>query len=62
MKKIQCLDCNKEFEGASPDAVLAQMHPHYMEAHQDIMKDGSEDKKKEWFERFNKNWERAPEM
>ena len=62
MKKITCLDCDKEFTGESPEEVQKAMHPHYMEAHKDVMEAGNEEKRKEWFVRFNEKWESAPEV
>ena len=62
MKKIKCLDCDKEFEGESKEEVLSKMHPHYMTDHKDVMEQGNEEKKKEWFEVFNKRWEEAGDL
>lgn len=61
MKKIQCLDCDTMFDAENKEDALKQMHPHYMEAHQDVMKDGNEEKRKEWFDRFENEWEVASE-
>jgi len=62
MKKIKCLDCDKEFSANTEKEALGQMHPHYMDAHQDVMKAGTEADRKVWFERFHKNWEDAEEV
>jgi len=62
MKKIKCLDCDKEFSAETEKEALDQMRPHYMESHKDIMKEGTEAKKKEWFERLHKDWESAKEV
>lgn len=50
-----------EFSGEAKEEVMEKMHPHYMEVHKDIMASATEERKKEWFEKFNKNWESAPE-
>lgn len=62
MKKIKCLDCEKEFMSDSKEDVLNQMMPHYMESHKDMMENGNEESKAEWFDRFNKVWESAEEV
>lgn len=62
MKKITCLDCDREFTAETKDDAMKAMHPHYMEDHKDVMAAGNEEKKKEWFERFEREWEAAPEV
>ena len=61
MKKIKCLDCDKEFVAETSEEALNQMHPHYMEEHKEEMSGGTEEKRKAWFEDFNKSWESAEE-
>lgn len=46
----------------SKEDVLNQMMPHYMESHKDMMENGNEESKAEWFDRFNKVWESAEEV
>jgi predicted small metal-binding protein len=48
MKKIGCPDCDKEFSAETEKEVLDKMHPHYMDVHKDIMKDGTEAKRNIW--------------
>ncbi len=62
MKKIKCPDCDKEFSAETEKEVLDKIHPHYMDAHKDIMKDGTEAKRNIWMERFHKDWENAEEI
>tara|TARA_Y100000310_G_C20391059_1_gene672792 strand:- start:558 stop:749 length:192 start_codon:yes stop_codon:yes gene_type:complete len=62
MKKFKCPDCEKIFEAETAKETLELMHPHYMEKHQDIIKDGTEEKMKAWMEKFNKDWEDAEEI
>ena len=62
MKKIKCLDCETEFISDSKEDVLNQMMPHYMDSHSEMMKEGTEESKKEWFERFDKNWGEAEQI
>ena len=62
MKKLKCLDCEEIFEAETSKEMLDKMHPHYMEKHQDIMAQGTEESKKDWFEKFNKKWEEAEEI
>ena len=61
VKKIKCPDCDEEFSAETEKEVLDKMHPHYMDVHQDIMKDGTEAKRNIWMERFHKDWENAEE-
>jgi len=62
MKKIKCLDCDKEFSSDSKEEVLNQMMPHYKEDHAEMMASSNEESKKEWFAKFNKDWETAEEV
>jgi len=62
MKEMKCLDCEETFKGETPKEVMDRMHPHYMSDHQDIMKEGTDEKMKAWMEKFNKNWEEAEEI
>ena len=62
MKKLKCLDCEKTFKAQTSKDMLNQMHPHYMSEHQEIIKDGTDEKKKAWMEKFNKDWENAEEI
>ena len=62
MKKMQCIDCDEWFEAETKEAMMQVMHPHYMEKHQDVMAAANEEKKKAWFEEFNKRWEEAEEV
>lgn len=62
MKKIKCLDCEKEFQAETEKDAMDQMHPHYIEAHKDVMEAGTEEKKKEWMERFHHAWSGAEEQ
>lgn len=61
MRNIECLDCDNKFSGETQKEVLDQMHPHYMQDHQDVMKDGDEAKKKVWFDEFQKRWDDGEE-
>ena len=56
MKTITCIDCDQQFSGETPDAVMTAMLPHYMSDHKDIMQTNTPDSKKEWFAEFNKRW------
>ena len=38
------------------------MMPHYTEKHADIMNGQNEETKKEWMQRFDKDWEVAKEI
>lgn len=62
MKKMTCLDCDKEFVADTSENMMNTMHPHYMEDHKDMMEEGTEEKKKLWMEAFHKKWEEAEEI
>ena len=58
---MKCLDCDKKFKADSSDEMMQTMMPHYQEDHKKMMEEGTEESKKDWFERFNKDWEEAKE-
>ena len=62
MKKITCVDCDEQFEGETKEEAMKAMHPHYMEAHKDVMAAANEEKKKAWFEELDKRWNEAEEV
>ena len=62
MKTITCLDCDQEFAGETPEQVMEQMMPHYMNDHKDIMDAGTEEQRDGWLVEFNKRWDAAPEL
>jgi len=61
MKKLKCLDCEEVFEAETSEAMLKTMMPHYMEKHKEIMAAGTDESKKVWMEKFNKDWEATKE-
>lgn len=61
MKTITCIDCDMQFSGETKEEVMQNMHPHYTQAHKDVMADGNEEKKKLWFVEFEKRWNDATE-
>lgn len=52
MKTLKCDLCDVTAEGESFEDWMQALHPHYMEAHADVMKDSS--KTKEDMERWMK--------
>jgi len=62
MKEMKCLDCEKTFKAETSKEMMDTMMPHYMEDHKDIMAEGTEETKKVWMEKFNKDWEEAKEV
>ena len=62
MKEMKCLDCEKTFKAETLEGMMQTMMPHYMSDHADLMKEGTEEKKKVWMEKFNKDWEEAKEV
>ena len=62
MKEMKCLDCEKKFKAESSDGMMQAMMPHYKEDHAEMMASGTEESRKEWFERFGQEWEGASEV
>lgn len=62
MKEIKCLDCDETFKAETKEEALMIMRPHYMSNHKEMMENGSEESKDEWFERFNKEWASTEEI
>lgn len=61
MKEMKCLECDEKFKAESADSMLQEMMPHYKEKHSEMMANGDDASRKEWFNRFNKEWEEAAE-
>jgi len=62
MKKINCPDCDLEFQTETEKEALDAMHPHYMENHKEIISSANEEQKKEWMAAFHEKWEKAEEV
>ncbi|MEZ4104367.1 MAG: DUF1059 domain-containing protein [Candidatus Paceibacterota bacterium] len=56
MKRFKCYDCELTFETKNRDDILKQLYNHYMKDHNEIITDISEEGKKQWMERFEKDW------
>ena len=56
MKKFTCYDCEREFHADSREDVLKQLYDHYMTEHKEIISSADEAEKKQWMERFEKDW------
>jgi len=48
MKTLTCDLCEHEAQGETFEEWMQALHPHYMEAHADVMKDGTEEKRVQW--------------
>ncbi len=48
MKTLKCDLCEHEACGETFEEWMMALHPHYMEAHADVVKDGTEEKRKQW--------------
>lgn len=59
MKTITCIDCDMQFSGETKEELMKNMHPHYQEAHQDVMKAANEEKMKAWFVELDSRWNNA---
>ncbi len=62
MKKITCYDCDQSFEAQTREDILKTLYDHYMTAHKETITGASEDEKKAWMEKFDKDWEAASEV
>jgi len=62
MKEFKCPDCEKTFKSETSKEMMNLLHPHYMSDHQDIMKEGTDEKMKDWMEKFHKDWEATEEL
>lgn len=61
MKTITCLDCDQQFSGETPDAVMEEMMVHYFSEHHEALEDSDvEEPRDGWFIEFNKRWDAAP--
>lgn len=56
---MTCYDCDQTFSAATPDEMLKQMYPHYMEVHKAIITSADESEKARWMEQFHSDWEAA---
>jgi len=61
-KKFKCYDCPAEFEAESREEILGILYEHYMKDHKEIITGASEEEKKAWMEKFEKDWAQAPEV
>ena len=48
MKTLKCDLCEHEAQGEVFEEWMKALRPHYMEAHADVVKDGSEEKREKW--------------
>lgn len=61
-KKFKCYDCPAEFEAESREEILNILFDHYIKDHNEVITGASEEEKKAWMERFEKDWSNAPEV
>lgn len=62
MKKIKCYDCDLQFESQTREDVLNQLYAHYMKDHNEIITGVSEEEKKIWMDKFEKDWSEAEDV
>lgn len=62
MKEFNCYDCEQSFRAESRDEILVILHDHYMKDHNEVITGNSEEEKKTWMDRFNKDWKSAKEV
>ena len=61
MKTLKCYDCEGEFEAETREEILNILYDHYMKDHKEIITGASEEEKKAWMARFEKDWLAAEE-
>ena len=61
MKTIKCPDCEGKFQAETREEILNILYKHYMKEHKEIITGASEDDKKIWMEKFEKDWSAAEE-
>ena len=59
MKTIKCQHCEESFAQETREEMLNVLYSHYMEAHKDVIPKATEEEKKKWMERFEKDWQSA---
>lgn len=62
MKKFKCYDCEAKFEAETREEILGILYDHYMKDHKEIIAGASEDEKKTWMDKFEKDWTEATEV
>lgn len=62
MKTFKCYDCEATFQAETREGVLGILYDHYMKDHREIITGASEEEKKAWMERFEKDWSSASEV
>lgn len=62
MKKFKCYDCEQTFEAETREDILNHLYEHYMKEHKEIITGASEEEKKVWMEKFDKDWVAAEEV
>jgi len=48
MKTLKCDLCEHETQGETFEEWMLALHPHYMEVHADVVKEGTAEKRKQW--------------
>ena len=59
MKTVQCQHCEGTFHAVTREEILKTLYAHYTEAHPDVIPNASDEEKKAWMERFEKQWAAA---
>ncbi len=62
MKEIKCPDCDEKFKTTTREEILSTLYDHYMKEHPAIIPNASDDEKKAWMEKFEKDWAAAEEV
>jgi predicted small metal-binding protein len=59
MKTIKCNECGSAFEAETREEILKTLCVHYMKDHNEVITNVTEEDKKTWMARFEKEWAEA---
>lgn len=62
MKEIECYECGAAFRAVTRDEILGMLYDHYIKDHHEVITNVSDQDKKAWMERFEKDWASAEEV
>ena len=61
MKTIKCIECASAFEAETREEMLQTLYDHYIKDHNEVITNVTEEEKKVWMARFEKEWSEAEE-
>ncbi|MDC1205574.1 DUF1059 domain-containing protein [Candidatus Pacebacteria bacterium] len=61
MKTITCYECGGAFGAETKEEILSTLYKHYMKEHNAVITNVTEEEKKTWMAKFEKDWTEAEE-